>query len=286
MKKSLLFLFAILFCAFPFINSNYAMAENDYKNSIELIKISSSSQNEFAYLFPVNSKKLKEIIDDSILIEGFKFYLKSNVNVLRNSYNEKAKDIEGMAVSDVKYYSDYDAIGFEISFSTLEAYYNFFGENSTSNDTNKKSSGLFWKRKEYEINFPFSVKSADAFRKMYSNLIATWGATFEVNEENLEELINIFNETTFTYELISASGQIHSENSFEVNGVHYNIFEKSYEELEKDSTIEFYTISVNAGWWYFFALLFTLLATIIIFLVIKFKKSFPQISKFSTNQIN
>lgn len=276
MKKILLFIFlslSICLGLFNFSSGLSITAESvDNNNSIELIKISYGQNNTFVYLFPVNSKKLEEIGVDSISLEGFKFYLKGNVSVLKDAYEEKAKEIEDMKVEDVKYYTDYDAVGFEIEFSSLDAYSKFFGSGGSKDDIgNIKNSGLFTTRTDYEIKFPFSLKSAEAFRKMYSNLVTTWAATFEIDDTAKNEIEGVFEDTSFTYELVSTSGQIHSDNTFEKDGLTYNIFEKNYSELQENEYISFYTVKVNKGWWYFFALVATLVITIICFIVIKLK---------------
>ena len=53
--------------------------------------------------------------------------------------------------------------------------------------------------------------------------------------------------------------------------LYYNTFEKTKEDIAENGKITFWTQSINRGWWYFFALIFTIVGTIFALFYVKIK---------------
>ena len=271
MKKAFLFLtiFVLLFC-FPSVSTAIAETSN---NSIRLLRTTSGQYNSFVYFFPINSTEFGNVEVGDIEIEGFKYFLKSRIDILSESYKTKAEGVEGVNVSDVKYYSEYDAIGFEISFESLSAYNQFFESDSedSGDDTKKEQSGFFVTKTFYEVNFPFQANTVETFSLLYSVTLSSWAETFSIDVQKLDYLRQVFENMTYVYEIATTQKGIYSDNMYQSGGIYYNVFEKTKAEISDDAKISFWTQSINKGWWYFFALVLTLIATISALIWIKIK---------------
>lgn len=272
MKKAFLFIFS-LFLLLSFQGNNVAIAESN-NNSIRLLRISSGQINSFAYLFPINTREFENVEIGSMEIEGFKFFLKSRIDLLQESYKSKAENIEGAEISEVKYYTNYDAIGFEITFQNLTAYNQFFNsEDNTQgdSDTKKEQSGFFVVKTFYEVTFPFSESVVETFDLLYNVTLSSWADTFSIDVQKEDYLKQVFENTTYIYQIISSSKQIYSENMTQNGELYYNTFEKTKEDIAENGKIIFWTQSINRGWWYFFALIFTIVGTIFALFYVKIK---------------
>lgn len=271
MKKAFLFLtiFVLLFC-FPSVSTALAETNN---NSIRLLRITSGQYNSFVYLFPINSLEFENVEVGDIEIEGFKYFLKSRIDILSESYKTKAEGVEGVNVSDVKYYSEYDAIGFELNFENLSAYNKFFESDSedSGDDTKKEQSGFFVTKTSYEVNFPFQVNTVETFSLLYSVTLSSWAETFSIDVQKSDYLRQVFENMIYVYEIASTQKGIYSDNMYQSGGIYYNVFEKTKAEISDNAKITFWTQSINKGWWYFFALVLTLIATISALIWIKIK---------------
>ena len=271
MKKAFLFLtiFVLLFC-FPSVSTAIAETSN---NSIRLLRTTSGQYNSFVYFFPINSTEFGNVEVGDIEIEGFKYFLKSRIDILSESYKTKAEGVEGVNVSDVKYYSEYDAIGFEISFESLSAYNQFFESDSedSGDDTKKEQSGFFVTKTFYEVNFPFQANTVETFSLLYSVTLSSWAETFSIDVQKSDYLRQVFENMIYVYEIASTQKGIYSDNMYQSGGVYYNVFEKTKAEISDNAKITFWTQSINKGWWYFFALVLTLIATISALIWIKIK---------------
>lgn len=275
MKKAFLLFSSFLFIFLFSYSPNIAYAENEDKNSISLVRITLGQTNAFAYLFPVNTAEFEQMEIGSIEIEGFKYFLKSRISLLKDSYKTRADGIDGANVSDVKYYTEFDAVGFEITFDSMNAYNQFFdsgsddsvneGENESGNK--KVQNGLFVSKTIYETSFPFGGSTVNIFNTLYDVTISSWADTFNVDVQKEDYINQIFDATSYVYEIISPRKTIYSDEMSESNGMYYNVFKKSQTEILENGKITFWTVKINYGWWYFFALLITICVTFILLLL-------------------
>lgn len=238
-------------------------------NSYQLLRLSYGQTNSFYYLFPVNTSSFDDVDIDSTLNVAFKFFLKGNVEVLRDAYANEVEGIENASVSRVQYYTDHDAIGFELKFTTLDAFHEFFG--SGSNSSPYKTEGVFITKSYYQTSFPFSQASANSFRAITSNALNLFYETFNIDVQKQDYLNQSFANSTFTYSIISNTKTLRSENFFESDGLYFNVFEKTYEEILNGEEVEFYYQEINRGWWYLTALVITV-SVVIILLIINARK--------------
>ena len=255
MKKAFL-LFLICLCPFFLFGCVKEKEVEINSNSYQLLRLSYGQNNSFYYLFPVNSSAFSDAQIDSTLLVAYRFFLKGSVGVLRDAYSLEVENIENATVSEVQYYSNYDAVGFELKFTTLDAFHEFFGNGSSLEPY--KTSGLFLSKAYYQTSFPFSKTSADAFRAISTNALNLFYETFNIDVQKQDYLSQTFENSTFTYAIISNSKTLRSENFFENDGLYFNIFEKTYDQILNGEKIEYYLQTVNRGWWYLMALCVTI----------------------------
>ena len=274
MKKVFsLFLIFLAFFAFP---SATAEAKSEESGKICLIRVFNGQKNSFVYLFPVQSNEFENVGVNKLEVEGFKFYLKSQIATIAKNYQEKIKDIDDASVSMVKFYENYDAVGFEIVFQTLASYQEFFGDKSDNENGDEKKekeeSGLFVKKTTHKTQFPFQKNVVETLNTLYSVTVQAWAETFNIDIQKENYLLDVFSRNSYCYEIVSPYKLIRSENMEEKDGVYYNIFNMTQKEIEENGEIVFWTQEINYGWWYFFALLFTLIFTMIFLLFDKWKR--------------
>ncbi len=264
MKKAFFLLFFILFLTiFAFQEVNVASASveknnNEGTDAFYFIRLNAGEEVSFIYLFPALTKQFQAEEIDALQIEGYKFYLRSYVNILRKKYNEKTAEMQEVDVSDVVFFSDYDAVGFSLNFHSTQALKNFFGEGSVEG----KVSGFYVKRITYEIDFPITVEAADMFQNLVGNSVQSWANTFEIEDEKVKKILEAYGDAQYVYEMISTSNQLKSENFYEKNGVYYNVFSKNYAQLSSDSKIYLRSVMPDKKWWYL-----TLLVAVLIVVV-------------------
>lgn len=239
--------------------------QRDYR----LVRLTSGENTSLAYLFPVYSDFQNQLGINSVQAEGYKFYLKANIMLLQNIYQEKSVDVEGVAVSEVKYYTDYDSIGFELKFDTAKALTAFFGE--SNEELQYCTTGFFVAKTTFNVSFPFSTTTVNNYNVMLKNVINGWGATFEIDGNVLQSLLNKYQTTTFTYETINSSNVLRAENMYKENGLYHCLFTKSAEQIAEDSEIEFYFLQINRGWWYLFALIVVVTGVVLAQIIVKKK---------------
>lgn len=264
MKKIFLFLCALLVSFVTFCSScGWVCSASTFssQNSIKLLRITNDESIALSYLFPVNSQCFENV--DAISFEGYKYYLKSTVSILSDRYRENGEGVEGVTVTEPKYYTDYDAVGFIIKFDNAEAYQNYFNIEDDDSSVEPKTSGLFIKKTSYDIAFPFSVTTADSLITLLKNTVIMWGETFN---KDISTIVSIYDHTTFVYQIVSPSKSLRSENLTESGGVYYNTFERTYAELEESTPITLYSLQINRAMWYLFALVGVVAMVIIVFL--------------------
>lgn len=230
------------------------------QNSIKLLRITNGEVITLSYLFPVNSQCFENV--DSISFEGYKYYLKSTISILSDRYRENGEGVEGVTVTEPKYYTDYDAVGFIIKFDDISAYHDYFNIEDDDSSVEPKTTGLFIKKTSYDIAFPFSVTTADSLITLLKNTVIMWGETFN---KDISTIVSIYDHTTFVYQIVSSSKSLRSENLTESGGVYYNTFERTYTELE-NTPITLYSLQINRAMWYLFALVGVVAMVTIIFL--------------------
>ena len=151
-----------------------------------------------------------------------------------------------------------------------KAYQEYFEIDGDSN-VDYKASGFFVKKYTYETAFPFSASSAASIKNLYNTCLNVWGTTFEIDIQKQTYLKDIFDDMTFTYQLISISKTLRSENFESEGGLFYNTFTKSQAELEENPNISLYLFYISRGWWYLLALVVTLICVLVAFLILKKK---------------
>ena len=238
-----------------------ATSDDITENSFKLLKVTSTNSVSFIYLFPLNSSYLENI--DKIVLEGLKFYLKNSVALLAENFEEKK--VEGMSVTSPDYYADYDAVGFMLKFESVEALNAYFGEGES---VEPRKSGFFIKKEEYEIAFPFSQKTADSLVSLMKSTILLWGSAFNID---VSAITPLYDHSSYIYSLISPNKSVRSENFYEKDGLYYNTFSRTYDELKENKPIVIYYQTINKPAWYLFALLATLSA-LTLALLLKRKK--------------
>ena len=263
MKKIFLFLCAFMVAFVTFFSSGGAICSAsaiNSQNSIKLLRITNGESITLSYLFPVNSQCFEKV--DAISFEGFKYYLKSTISILSDRYRENGEGVEGVTVTEPKYYTDYDAVGFIIKFDDISAYHDYFNIEDDDSSVEPKTTGLFIKKTSYDIAFPFSVTTADSLITLLKNTVIMWGETFN---KDISTIVSIYDHTTFVYQIVSSSKSLRSENLTESGGVYYNTFERTYTELE-NTPITLYSLQINRAMWYLFALVGVVAMVTIIFL--------------------
>lgn len=266
MKKAFL-LFLICLCPFFLFGCVKEKEVEINSNSYQLLRLSYGQNNTFYYLFPVNSSAFNDVQIDSTLLVAYRFFLKGSVGVLRDAYLSEVEGIENAMTSEVQYYSNYDAVGFELKFTTLDAFHAFFGNGTNSEPY--KTSGLFISKAYYQTSFPFSLNSADAFRAISTNALNLFYETFNIDVQKQDYLSQTFENSTFTYAIVSNSKTLRSENFFENDGLYFNIFEKTYDQISSAEKIEYHIQTVNRGWWYLTALVVTVIVVAVLLIVVK-----------------
>ena len=234
-----------------------ATSDEITQNSFKLLKLTSANGVSFIYLFPLNSSYLENI--DKIALEGLKFYLKNSVALLAENFEEKK--VEGMSVTSPDYYADYDAVGFMLKFESVEALNAYFGEGES---VEPRKSGVFIKKEEYEIAFPFSKITADSLVSLMKSTILLWGKAFSTD---VSAITPLYDHSSYIYSLISPNKSVRSENFYEKDGLYYNTFLRTYDELKENKPVAIYYQTINKPIWYLFALTTTVLVLMLTILL-------------------
>lgn len=277
-------------CSNIYAQSAFASAQAEQpektKNAFNILRQSNENgEILLAYVFPVNSKELLEKGFSAAQIATYKFYLSSYVAALANQ--QKNKQVQGVQVSAVAYFSDLDGLGFSMLFENADAQNRFFDSSNSSqnnngqgNGTDKengadknsvqvRTSGFFVKKVEYQTNFPVASKqAAENFMSVCTLATSAWCSAANLNKTLA---LSVFDNSVFVYDTASASDGLKSATFHKVGGLYHNVFTKSLAQIEADPTITFYATYPNTAIWYLSALLLTLTAMTIGYFVMKQK---------------
>ena len=208
-----------------------------------------------------NAKSLKEEVE-------FKRNLTKNLTELRNEFlisfalvyvaspNEEFKINKGVVLTDVSINEESDTIGFEIYFTSPQAWdYYHPSKKETQEPQNKKN--IFYSKSESRGLFPFSstIKSADGEKlsgEIYKNryLVAAKGLSFE---DKLKEDYNV----QFIYSYSTPSQRMRSDANiiFSQNRISHHIRVVDEQNLSNENSITVSSCVIYYGWWLFFAIL-------------------------------
>ena len=247
------------------------------KNAFRIIRqADNSGKIVVSYIFPVNSAILSEKGVSEEQIKTYRLFLSTYVNALAEQNKEKA--VGGVSVEKVAYFSDVDGIGFSILFDNIEAQQNFFGnEPNQEEDKNQETqkpvqSGFFIKKTEIQTKFPISSVSSAKNLKQINMLALTSWAKF-LNLSDISVFSGMFDESVFIYDYATKQTALKSDVCYDDANFHHNVFIKSEAEIENDNKISFFTVYPNTPIWYALAIGITLIGMIIVYFVLKNKKS-------------
>ncbi len=275
MKKTIYTLFLLLtfVCLGGFKEENIACAKTNAleKNSFRIVrKIDAENKIFVSYIFPVNTEFVKNNFSEKEFAT-YKFYLSVYVNALQKA--NKDKEIDGVSVGPCLYYVDIDGIGFTISFANVEAQKAFFETKETGDkttQTKRKTKGLFLQKTYLETDFPISTKeSAENFKSVCNLAILSWCKECDILEEKKELVLKNLDGATYIYDFASKSKTLMSEDMYDENGFHHNVFSKSIAEIENGEKITFWTTNLNKGAIYILTLVLVLIGTGVALLIAK-----------------
>ncbi len=271
MKKSILSLFLIFICLFVCVGCNESTSQVDVyqTNAFRIIRqADSDGKIVVSYTFPVNSALFENLGVTESEIKTYKFYLATYINALAQQNRDKAGD--GVQVSGCLYFTDVDALGFSITFDSIDAQKEFFDvSDEDSSDSDTSISGFFVKKMEMTISFPISTTAAENLKLICSMAIQAWCANAE---RESEEFLEILESSNFIYDYASTSSSLKSEVMYDDDDFHHNVFIKSLAEIEENSTITFYVSYINTPIWYLSALVVVIAGMLIAYFVMKNRK--------------
>ncbi len=254
MKKTFYTLFLLLMCflCLPF-GSAYAKTENVFEeNAFRIVRKSYDDGHiSLTYVFPLNSKLLKQQGFSDGQTEIFRFYLTSYVNALAKSNSDKKCD--DVSVENAKYFTDVDGVGFSIVFENLDAQQRFFGVDSDKSDSKnkQKKSGFFIRKTQIFTTFPVSSKKSAGDLKMVCLLaVSSWANNSEMSDDKKQLVVSNYADSVFVYDFATQTRGLKSEVMYQDENFYHNVFIKTLDELEQEQKISFWVTSVNTPVWY------------------------------------
>lgn len=236
--------------------------------------------------FSVNSENLKEIASDEEIF-AFKNSLIEEIKNIRNEFLfgyalkyiknpiEEFKINQGLVLTEVLYNTKTDTIGFDILFTSINSWNYYHDQSSSSSEGNENNNFLFYKKiistGKFVFSTPVKVNEEETIligkRYQQKYIEASKGLSFEAYiKENYKP--------TFAYNYATPTNRLHSDSQYEYldsNNLFHHIWTVGYDELNENNTISLYYVSINYGWWYFFAILISLLVMTLILVVNKIK---------------
>lgn len=280
MKKSICALF-LVFCVFLCGCQTKNVEATDGIFEVNAFRILRQIDNDgkicLSYIFPVNSKLIEEKFSEEE-ISVYKFYLANYVNALAKANKEKQSN--GVLVSGCEYYTDIDGIGFSIIFENSKVQNEFFSATSEEGEANEekakqklKTEGLFLKKTYIETQFPISTtKTANDVKTICLLAISSWCKDCNISEKEKNEITNKISEACFIYDFSTTSQDLKSNFMYKDGNYYHNVFIKSTEEIEQDSTIKFWVENVDKGLCYIVTLVLVCIGMLIAFLILNRKK--------------
>ncbi len=235
--------------------------------------------------FSVNTKGLEKITTDEEIFT-FKSNLIEQLNTIRNEFLfgyalhyvknpiEEYKINQGVILTDVLYNTNFDSVGFDVIFTSTNAW-NYYHNIDTSKDQLNKENSLFYNRHISTGKFVFSSavkineEEITLIGKRYKEkyIEASKNLSFEIYlSENYRPC--------YVYNYATPSNRLHSDSQIEFldsKDLFHHVWLVEDENLSENNMISIYYISINYGWWYFFAILISLCIMVIILVVDKIK---------------
>ena len=258
MKKFAIILicFFSLFCLSGCDSNQVEISKDFIMLSLQQNNDGSTKQSLF---FSVNSEYLRENSKNIQEELNFKQNLIKNVDNLRNEFlfsfaliymnnpQEEYKINQGVLLSQVGYDSQSDCVGFEITFTSREAWQ--FYHPSSSKGEDKPNSNIFYQKVESEGIFPFATKVQNAdltlgekYKQCY--LSSAQNLSFEI-EYNPQ----------FIYNYSTTYNKYHSNADLQFKGndkKYHHVWVEN--DLNDCKNIQIYLYIINKGWWILFGL--------------------------------
>ena len=277
MKKSIYTLF-LLVCfvltGVSFSSNVLADVEDEIYFQHNAIRVARSVDEKItlSYILPVNSVKMRELNFGEDEISTFKFFLSIYVSAWANGYKDKLCD--GVVLKNCVYWKEFDGVGFSLVFDDVDAQQKFFGINQQQSSPQKlDEKGVFFKKISITTNFPVaSEESAKSLQKIYFLALENWQKEENIDDKKMQNLANFLQNCNFIYDFSTASNALFSEKLYTIDGVVHNVFIKNLEQIKQDSTITFWTKSINKPMWCLVILVVVLMGVFVSFLVINFKE--------------
>lgn len=261
------------------ISSDYIMLSLDF---------SSTGQIRQSLQFSVGSKKINEMSLSVKETLDFKKRLVEEITMLRNEFlfnfaliylknpDEQYKINKGVVISPVAYDEKSDLLGFEISFSNVDAW-NYYHNANEENSAEKTSRNpLFIRKIKSEGAFPFSTSIADengqklTVGERYINIYLQASKNLSFCDKLTEEYSPqfIYNYSAYNPKLRSNADKIF----YDKNGKLHHLWIVDCDKIDAKNSILIYYYFVNRGVWLVFALTVPLCVMFASIICIKIKE--------------
>lgn len=284
--KRILLVMVLIFSLSVFTGCN---EENrtDVDNYIMLsLDVSSNGQVIQSVNFSVNSDVLDSLGVDEVEKNQFIISLQEQISQIRTEFlmnfaliyitnpNEEFSINKGLLFSDVAYNATTDSVGFDMLFTSIGAW-NFYHNSSQSSNPNQEE-GLFYSKNLSQGNFPFSseinlgdgesIYVGEHYRQKY--LQAMDGLSFSGRLEEEYNPTLIYNYSTFYSRMHSDADLKYTDDI----GHTHHVWLVESNSLTGDNKITIATYQVHSGAWYLFALIFTVILGIILYVILDFQR--------------
>ena len=267
-----LFLLVVCFIAFAGCDKQQLNSAVLEKNAYRIERqVQQDGTISLSYIFPVYSDMLADNFTKEE-ISVYKFYLASYINALAKA---NVKDDRNIVVSTCNYDENIDGFGFKIKFNNINIQKQFFAsKNQEENNLTKiQTKGFFIKKIIIKTQFPIASKKVAGDLKMVSLLaISSWARECEIDDARKQIVLDKLNQAKYIYDFSVYGEGIYSSVMYQENGFSHNVFVKTFEELDEDNTITFYTKTVDKGLVYITITCLVCLGVMIALIVLKYKE--------------
>lgn len=265
MKKTVYALFLLMICFFSFCMPAFGVSaevvDHMQENAFRIARKGYlDGKISLTYIFPLNSKLLKNEGFSQEEIDVYKFYLTTYVNALAKSNAENL--CEGVTIENSKYFTDVDGIGFSILFENLDVQKRFFGTSSSESDSKseQRKSGFFISKTELTTTFPVSSsKSAGDLKMICLMAVSSWANNNSLSKERSELASSNYQSSNFIYDFALQERGLKSKVMYQDENFYHNVFVKSLSDIESDNHITFWVTSINTPVWYIGAVIVVVL---------------------------
>ncbi len=243
------------------------------KNAFRIIRqVDSSGKIGLSYVFPVNTEIMQAKGFNENEIRTYRFYLSLYIGALAQQYRQR--QTVGSSVGNVTYFTDVDGLGFSVIFDDVDAQNRFFNVTSEQEyekeESRTKTTGFFFRKMQMKTNFPVSSKAAaENLKQINSMAISAW---CNVADQNQADILSMLDKSIFIYDYAHTQKTLKSELYYDDNNFRHNVFIRSLQEIESDSTITFYVSYPNTPIWYLTAIIVTFAVMGILYIAMKNRK--------------